>query len=72
MLHVWETVKMHIVFSWVDLLERNHVEGLGVDGRTILELIFRKWGGRGMDWISLVRNRWRELVNAVMNHCQFL
>jgi len=59
---------MHTVFLWDDLMERNHVEGLGVDGRTILELIFRKWGGGGMDWIDLVRGRWRELVNAVMNH----
>jgi len=46
MMHVWETVKMHIVFSW------NNVEGLGVDGRTISELIFRKWGGDA--WIGLI------------------
>jgi hypothetical protein len=39
MLHAWETVKMHTVFSW------NNVEGLGVNGRTISELIFSKWGG---------------------------
>jgi hypothetical protein len=40
----------------------------GVDGRIILKRIFRKWDG-GMDWIylALVRDRWRALVNAVMN-----
>jgi hypothetical protein len=40
----------------------------GVDGRIILKGIFKKWDG-GMDWIELAqdRDRWRVLVNAVMN-----
>jgi hypothetical protein len=40
----------------------------GVDGR-ILRWIFRKWECGGMDWIELARDRdrWQELVNAVMN-----
>jgi hypothetical protein len=29
---------------------------LEVDGRIILKLIFKKWGGN-MDWIELVRDR---------------
>jgi hypothetical protein len=31
--------------------------------------LYRKWNG-GMDWIELAqgRNRWRELVNAVINN----
>jgi hypothetical protein len=39
----------------------------GVDGR-ILKWIFKKWD-RGMDWIELaqVRDRWRVVVNVVMN-----
>jgi hypothetical protein len=38
-----------------------------LDGRIILKWIFKKWYG-GMDWIELVqdRDRWRDLVNAVM------
>jgi hypothetical protein len=41
---------------------------LVLDGRTILKWIFKKWDG-GMDWIDMAqdRDRWRALVNAVMN-----
>jgi hypothetical protein len=38
------------------------------DGRIILKWIFKKWD-EGMEWIYLTqdRDRWRDLVNAVMN-----
>jgi hypothetical protein len=47
---------------------RRHLEDPVVDGRMILKWIFENWDG-GMDWIDLAqdRNRWRAVVNAVMN-----
>jgi hypothetical protein len=47
---------------------RNHLKDLGVDGRIILKWILEKWDG-GMDWIDVAqeRDRWRAVVNAVMN-----
>jgi hypothetical protein len=49
--------------------ERNRLGDPGVEGRIILKWIFRKWDVGGLDWIDLDvdRDRWRALVNAVMN-----
>jgi hypothetical protein len=39
----------------------------GIDGRIISKWIFKKWDG-GMDWNELAKDdRWRSLVNAVVN-----
>ena len=60
--------KVYIVFWWGNLRERDHLEGPGIDGNIVLSSIFRKWDG-GMDWIDLAqdRDRYRAIVNAVMN-----
>jgi len=60
--------EVHTEFWWGNPTEREHLENPGVNGRIILRRIFRKLDG-GMGWIDLVQDgdRWRELVNSVMN-----
>ena len=50
------------------LRKRGHLENPGVDERIILRWTFRKLNG-AVDWIDVARdmNKWRPLVNAVMN-----
>ena len=50
-------------------MERVHLGDQDVHGSIILRWIFRKWDVGDMDWIELAldRDRWRALVNAVMN-----
>jgi hypothetical protein len=60
---------VHRGLWWRNLRERGHLDDPGVDGFRIVRWIFRKWEWGAMDWIDLVqeRDRWRVLVNAVMN-----
>jgi hypothetical protein len=51
-------------------LNKDYLGDPGVDGRIILRWVFRQEVGcGGIDWIELVqeRDRWRTLVNAVIN-----
>ena len=59
---------MHIWFWWESLRKRGHLKDSGIDGEIILNWNSEKWDG-GMGWIDLAqdRDRWRVLVNAVMN-----
>ena len=59
--------EVHTGFWWGNLREGDLLEDPGIDGRIILRWIFGKWGGVGMECIDLAQNRWRALVNVVMN-----
>jgi hypothetical protein len=52
-------------YWWGNLRERDKSGDPGI----ILKQIFQEVGCRGMDWIELAqdRDRWRALVNVVMN-----
>jgi hypothetical protein len=58
---------VHAEYRREDLVE-DHSKNPGIDGRIILKCIFRKRVG-SIDWIDLpqYRDRWRALVNKVMN-----
>jgi len=49
--------------------ERYYLEDIGVDGEYNFEIDLKEVGCGGMDWIDLTldRDRWRALVNAVTN-----
>jgi hypothetical protein len=59
---------VHKRFWWGSLKEEDHLEDLGVDRIIILKSIFERWDG-GVNWIDLAQDwdRWRAVVNAVMN-----
>jgi hypothetical protein len=59
---------MHTEILSGNLREGGHLENPAIDWRIIIKLISEKWDGV-MDWINLAqdRDRWRAVVNTVMN-----
>jgi hypothetical protein len=53
MWHVRGTGEVHTGFWWGELMERYHLEDLGVEGRIILSWIFKQW-----DWEAWIRLLW--------------
>ena len=53
MWHLWGRGELHTGFWWEDMRERDRVEDLGVDGRSILRWVLTKW-----DWESWTRLIW--------------
>jgi alpha-glucosidase (family GH31 glycosyl hydrolase) len=66
MWHAWEMRGKCTRFSWESPKERDHLEDQGVDG---IKMDLREIGWGGVERIHLAqdRDRWRALVNAVMN-----
>jgi hypothetical protein len=60
--------KTCIGFWWEGPREKDHLKDEGVDGRMGSKRILGRLVG-GVEWIQLVqdRDRWRAVVNAVMN-----
>jgi hypothetical protein len=56
-------------FWWGNLRKRDNLEDPGLEGRIILRWVFRKWPMGAIELIDLSqdRDRWRALVNVVMN-----
>ena len=52
-----------------NLRERDHLEDRGIDGEDKIMMDLQEVGFGGMEWIDLAqyRDRWRALVNVVMN-----
>jgi hypothetical protein len=55
-------------FWWGDLKEREYLGNPSIVGRIVIKMDMREVGwGHGLDWSGQDSNRWRALVNAVMN-----
>ena len=55
--HTGDRREVHIGFWWGDLVERDHQEDSGIDGRIILKWVLKKWHGEartGLFWLKIV------------------
>ena len=67
MWHVWERGEVGKWFWCGNMIERDYLEDLDVDGRIILKWALKKLH-RGAEWSDMVqdRNKWRAFVNKEM------
>jgi hypothetical protein len=66
---VWVREEAYTGFWWGNLRERDHLGDPGIDGEDNIKMDLQEVGCGVMDWIGLAQDwdRWRALVNAVMN-----
>jgi hypothetical protein len=69
MRHAWDRIEKRTRFWWESPKESDHSEDRDVDGRMGTEWILGRLAG-GMESIQLGQgsDRWRTLLNTVMNH----
>jgi hypothetical protein len=69
MWHAWVRGETCTGFWWDSPKEKDYVEDQGVDGRTGSKRTLGRLVGEGVEWIHQAqdRDRWRPVVNAVMN-----
>jgi hypothetical protein len=69
MWHAWERGETCTGFWWESRREKDHLEDQGVDVRMGSKWTVGRLFGVGVEWIHLAQNRdrWRAVVNAVMN-----
>jgi hypothetical protein len=60
---------MRVGFWWESQKERNHYKNLDIGGRINIKMNLREIRWIDMDWTDLAqdRDKWRDLVNTVMN-----
>jgi len=54
MWHILGRGKVHTGFRWGNLRERGYLNDLGINGKIVLKLMFKKWGGgpwTGLIWL---------------------
>jgi alpha-glucosidase (family GH31 glycosyl hydrolase) len=66
MWHAWERGETYTGLWWESPKEKDHSKYQGVDG---IKMDLGETGWGSVEWIQLAqdRDRWRALVNAVMN-----
>jgi hypothetical protein len=69
MSHEWRRRGIHTGYLWESQKERDHKEDQDVGGWTKIKIDLKKIGWDGVVWIDMAqdRNKWRALVNTVLN-----
>jgi hypothetical protein len=69
MWHAWERGETCAGFWWESPKEKDYLKDQGVDGRMGSKWTLGRLVGGDVEWIQLAqdRDRWRAVVNAVMN-----
>jgi hypothetical protein len=65
--HAWRRREMHTGFREEQMKEGGRLEDLIADGRLLLKQILTTMGEEYRIYLALDKDKWRDVVNAVMN-----